>query len=84
MRVEDHCAVAAAMSSLEPEYRMALTMYVINGMSYQQIAETLEIKTGTVKSRIARAREKMRRKLLQNGNNSGSISSIKGERGTDV
>lgn len=62
---ENRETVAGALQELEPEYRMALTMRVIDGLSYQEIAAALEIKEGTVKSRIARAREKMRQKLLQ-------------------
>lgn len=65
---ENRETVAGALQELEPEYRMALTMRVIDGLSYQEIAAALEIKEGTVKSRIARAREKMRQKLLQRGN----------------
>lgn len=55
--------IARAINSLETEYRMALTMRVLDGMRYQEIAEALEISEGTVKSRIARARAKMRAAL---------------------
>ncbi len=72
--------VAAAMQSLDLEYRQALTLRVIDGLSYAEIAETLNVPAGTVKSRIARAREKMRALLQKTGNKSGSPSS-KGKKG---
>ena len=84
LQKEHQAAVADALQALEPDYRMALTMRVIDGLSYQQIAEALELKEGTVKSRIARAREKMRQKLLQNGNFSPAASSIAAEGGEDA
>lgn len=67
--------VAEALGRLEPEYRQALTMRVINGLSYAEIAAVLEVPEGTVKSRIARAREKMRRLLKKSGNKSPDSSS---------
>lgn len=81
---EDRQAMTDALSALEPAYRMALTMRVIDGLSYQEIAAVLEVREGTVKSRIARAREKMRQMLLQHGNFSGSDSSKPAERGEDA
>jgi RNA polymerase sigma factor (sigma-70 family) len=84
MLSEDRQAVADALSTLEPVYRMALTMRVIDGLSYQEIAAALEVREGTVKSRIARAREKMRQILLQRGNFSGADSSNPAERGEDA
>lgn len=76
--------VARALDSLEPEYREALTLCAIHGMSYIEISEVLEVPAGTVKSRISRGREKMRRKLLGTGNNSGSRSSTKSGREADA
>lgn len=67
--------VAEALNKLEPEYRQALILRVINGLSYAEIAAVLEVPEGTVKSRIARAREKMRRLLKKSGNKSPGSSS---------
>ncbi len=67
--------VAWALSRLEPDYRAALTLRAVDGLSYAEIAEALDIPAGTVKSRIARAREKMRALLQKNGNQSDSPSS---------
>ncbi len=60
--------VEEALAQLEPEYRQALLLRVMEGRAYGEIAEILGIPEGTVKSRIARAREKMRTALQKNGN----------------
>lgn len=69
--------VAEAMAKLEPEYRQALILRVIDGLSYAEIAAATGVPEGTVKSRIARAREKMRRLLKKTGNKSPAPSSKK-------
>lgn len=58
---EDQQRLSAAMEALEPEHRQILTLRVVNDMSYADIAEILGVKEGTVKSRLARAREKLRK-----------------------
>lgn len=80
----EHERVAAAMSQLDPEYREALTLRVINGLSYQEIASILNVKEGTVKSRIARAREKMRALMQNSGNKSKRGSSKQAGRRSDA
>ncbi len=80
---EKQQAVSEAMAQLEEEYRLALTLRVVDDLTYEQIAEVLDIKVGTVKSRIARARERMRKMLLENGNIFGNISSNQTERRRD-
>lgn len=61
------------INSLAPEFRMALVLRDINGYSYEEIAEELECSLGTVKSRINRARNYLKDKLLaeREQNNSG-------------
>lgn len=80
---EDNQTVAAAMAALEPEHRQILTLRVIQELSYSEIAQILGLKEGTVKSRIARARDNLRKKLLQSGNKAKtkSSNSQKGGRG---
>lgn len=46
---------------LAPERRLALLLREVEGMSYEAIAEITEAPIGTVRSRIARAREDLRR-----------------------
>lgn len=76
LAAEDRAALTRAMNQLAPEYRQILTMRAINDLSYTEIAEILQIKEGTVKSRLSRARLALRNKLLQNGNNLESDSSV--------
>jgi RNA polymerase sigma-70 factor (ECF subfamily) len=52
-----------ALHSLSRSYREAVVLRDIEGLSYEEIAATLEISIGTVKSRIARGRDELRRKL---------------------
>lgn len=66
---EKQKAVTDAMNQLDDEFRMLLTLRVMEERSYEQIAEIMDLKVGTVKSRISRAREKLRRILAKSGNN---------------
>jgi RNA polymerase sigma-70 factor (ECF subfamily) len=52
--------VQRALDELPPEYRAAVVLCDIEGLSYQEIAVTLGIKLGTVRSRIHRARARLR------------------------
>ena len=51
------------MDRLSAKHREILTMRNIQNLSYEEIAAILHISVGTVKSRIARARESLRSKL---------------------
>ena len=75
LQKEEQREIAQAMASLDEEQRQILTLRVVNDLSYTEIAELLTIKEGTVKSRIARARENLRKKLLQTRNKTQSSSS---------
>lgn len=55
--------VQRALDALSPEYRAAVVLCDIEGLSYEEIAVTLDIKLGTVRSRIHRARAQLRRSL---------------------
>ena len=79
---EDRDAVSAAMGQLDDEARLILTLRVVEELPYEQIAQTLDLKVGTVKSRIARARIQLRKILLQNGNNLGAGTSKQAEGGS--
>lgn len=70
----------AAMAQLLPEHRAVLQLRVMNEMSYEQIADVLDIQIGTVKSRLSRARNQLK-KILERGNLSrrASSESMEGE-----
>jgi RNA polymerase sigma-70 factor (ECF subfamily) len=55
--------VAAAMELLNVKHREVLVLRNVKSLSYEEIANHLEISIGTVKSRIARARESLRDRL---------------------
>lgn len=55
--------VAAALEKLPLKYRAPLVLFEMEEWSYEEIAKTLEVAVGTVKSRISRARELMRKHL---------------------
>lgn len=55
--------VQAALSSLPPEYRSAVVLCDVAGLSYQEIADALGIPVGTVRSRIHRGRALLREAL---------------------
>jgi RNA polymerase sigma-70 factor (ECF subfamily) len=52
-----------ALSGLRRVYREAVVLRDIEGFAYEEIAATLDISVGTVKSRLARGRQELRRKL---------------------
>jgi RNA polymerase sigma-70 factor (ECF subfamily) len=52
-----------ALTSLKRVYREAVVMRDIEGFAYEDIAVALVISVGTVKSRLARGRQELRRKL---------------------
>ena len=60
---EDALTVYAAVKSLPVKYRVPVYLFYYEGLSVQQIAETLGEKPSTVKSRLFRAREKLREQL---------------------
>ena len=80
LAAEDRQILMQAINSLPADQRQIITLRAINDLSYTQIAEILNIQEGTVKSRLSRARTALRNKLLQNGNNSDTTSSIRIER----
>jgi RNA polymerase sigma-70 factor (ECF subfamily) len=55
--------VQNAMSTLPQEQRVVLHLRAVESMSYREISDALDIPIGTVMSRLARAREEMKRKL---------------------
>lgn len=72
---EEKEALLWAMNQLDDEQRQILTLRVVNDLSYTEIAQILEIKEGTVKSRLSRARENLRKKLLEAGNKNKNLTS---------
>ena len=55
--------IEAALAALPPEFRAAVVLCDIEGLSYEEIAATLGVKLGTVRSRIHRGRAQLRAAL---------------------
>jgi RNA polymerase sigma-70 factor, ECF subfamily len=60
---EKQQAVQRALSKVAEHFRMAVILRDLEGMSYEEIAEVLEVSVGTVKSRILRGRRALRELL---------------------
>jgi RNA polymerase sigma factor (sigma-70 family) len=59
--------IEAGIATLPSEQRIVLVLSDVQGMSYQEVAEVLNISLGTVKSRLSRGRAKLRDFLWQKG-----------------
>lgn len=58
--------VQHSLDRLEEKYKTPLMLFVIEGLTYKEIATSLEIPIGTVMSRIARAKKFLRREITKN------------------
>ena len=63
MAVETETLVHRALQGLEEEYRVVVVLRDVQHCDYQEIAQILDVPTGTVKSRLHRARLMLRDKL---------------------
>jgi RNA polymerase sigma-70 factor (ECF subfamily) len=63
LRSERGEAISKAIQALSEEMRLPFVLRELHGLSYEEVAQTLDIGMGTVKSRIHRAREKLVRAL---------------------
>jgi RNA polymerase sigma-70 factor (ECF subfamily) len=61
--VEGYEEIAGALAGLDAGQRDALIMFAWEGLSYEEIATSLNVPVGTVRSRIARGRARLREKL---------------------
>ena len=60
--------IEAGLQALTPDHRQVLILREMHQLSYDEIADTLELDVGTVKSRISRGRRQLRKFLLEKGN----------------
>ncbi|MCZ7458147.1 RNA polymerase sigma factor SigE [Streptomyces sp. WMMC940] len=78
--------VQQALDTLAPEFRAAVVLCDIEGLSYEEIAATLGVKLGTVRSRIHRGRSHLRKALRHRSPEARaeqrSLAGVAGEGGT--
>jgi RNA polymerase sigma-70 factor (ECF subfamily) len=61
----DHEEVRQALEELPPEFREVAVLREMEGLSYKEIAEVIEVPIGTVMSRLARARKELQKGLTK-------------------
>jgi RNA polymerase sigma-70 factor, ECF subfamily len=61
--IELHSLIQGALGELNPAFRAAVVLRDIEDLSYEEIAEVLQVSLGTVKSRILRGREALKKVL---------------------
>lgn len=59
--------VDASLQDLSPKYRQVVELVDIDGLTYEEAADTLGVPVGTVMSRLHRARRRMREQLAEAG-----------------
>jgi RNA polymerase sigma factor (sigma-70 family) len=67
--------VQHALDALPPDFRAAVVLCDIEGLSYEEIAATLDVKLGTVRSRIHRGRALLRAELAHRRPNTPGLNS---------
>ena len=67
-RRELRAQIEEGLRALSPEHRQVLVLREMHQLSYDEIADALDLDVGTVKSRISRGRKQLRNFLLTKGN----------------
>ena len=78
-RAETQSRVRRALSRLSDEHRQVLLLRYMQELDYGEIAAALEVSEGTVKSRINRAKARLRELLTDTGNLSAAASVLQAE-----
>lgn len=65
LRREERRDLAGALQALPPHYRVAIVLHYVQGLSYREIAEVLEIAPRTVETRLYRAKALLRARLAE-------------------
>jgi RNA polymerase sigma-70 factor (ECF subfamily) len=69
---QEHQLIGDALDKVAPPFRTVLKLYYLDGLSIEEVARTLGISDGTVKSRLSRGRSMMRG-MLDSGDDSAEI-----------
>jgi RNA polymerase sigma-70 factor (ECF subfamily) len=65
--------IESALATLPPDFRAAVVLCDVEGLTYEEIAEILDAKLGTVRSRIHRGRAMLRRALAHRAPEAGRV-----------
>ena len=60
-------ALARALDHLPPDFREVIVLREIEGLSYKEISEVVEVPVGTIMSRLSRARKRLQDALIDSG-----------------
>ena len=71
-RLERVAMLRRALSSIESRHRKILLLREFDERSYQEIAAIMEIPLGTVRSRLSRARDRLKAELVSIGEGAGA------------
>ena len=67
LRAETRAVIERGLASLPTDQRLAVVLCDVQGLSYEEAALTLQVAVGTVKSRLSRARARLREYLTERG-----------------
>ena len=79
MNREAQMLLEEGLATINPVFRAAVVLREIEDMSYEEIAEILQVSMGTVKSRIMRGREALRRYLSERLESAPSMQLVPGK-----
>lgn len=83
LRAEQKNEILQALDNLSEEHKAAIVLRDVKGLSYEEIAEILEVTLGTVKSRISRGRNQLKNEILKIREQNEKMSVRKKERRED-
>lgn len=72
--------IAGALGALPEEFRVVTTLYFLDDMPYKDIAETLDLPIGTVRSRLHRGRRMLQKALWSIAQDEGIVKLTAGEK----
>ncbi len=78
-QISDRLLIEEALHSLPDEFRIPLILRDQTGMSYQEVADVLSLPEGTVKSRIARARARLKVEIFGNQSEDQNVKGLEHE-----